>query len=528
VPFDITWSSSEATSCTGTGFTTGDATSDTISQTATTVGEVTYTITCTGASGTTPATAQKTVNVSAQATAEGLWQGTSTDASGTRNLMGVITKEDGYWLAYTEANTPNGPVGFFSGTGTSTPDALGTGGVFPSTSLREFNFSEGTASSGNLTLGAFSKAGEDKATHTFSATATSTDLTATYTFGGTQAYDIDDVTGPGSALGGVLTQNPEPPSFTDGGSPWTIVPNAHNLAGAPAVSGSFNLEPYSVTVDLTAANPAFGQVDLTVPNRVLSFSTLNAVGGGTVAWVPNNPDPANPQGGVLTITDLVFSESSPGQLCDDHGTAFCSAVPGNDPLDPIPTTGTVTITFAADMLSYTGVAIANQLVKSLPYDDLETCRAVGGTNPCANNTMTFSGTVPNAASQTQQIATTYNVAYETEPDLASVEGSFAGTDGVGAALNSGATFAVTADGAVTATVENGQCAVTGLLATHPTGGNVFDATLTFVNGTGTCTYSGAFKGVATYDATAGTITVTAVIDNNDRDKGFLFTGAKAQ
>lgn len=184
----------------------------------------------------------------------------------------------------------------------------------------------------------------------------------TYTVGGTQGYTIDAVTGSDSALMGVLTQNPNPPTFN--GS-WNID------TAAPSLAGSFIFAPYTVSVDFAAT--IGGRVDLDIPNRVLTIS------GGSYSY-----DAATR---TLTATGIDFLESSPGAVCSDGGTYYCEAVPGPS----TPSHGSLTLTFAADLLSFNGVANVYQKIEMLAEDLSAACVAEGGTNFCANNTLTFSG-----------------------------------------------------------------------------------------------------------------------------------------
>lgn len=507
VPFDITWASTDATSCTSAVF-TGNATSGTKNYSETKVGEITYEVTCTGAGGS--ATDAKTVNVSPQAIAEGLWQGTGTGNGGERAISGVITKEDAYWLTYSAAGNTSNVVGFFAGTGASQPDASGTAGTFSSGGLREFNFEGMEAAGGTLSAGTYNKAGTDKAGFTFGASTTATALSATYTFAGTQAYSIDNVTdGLCAPNCSVLNQTPNPQTFDDGGTPWTIVPNANNLAGAPALTGTFKFQPYHIDTDLA---PVLGSPDpsllfLDYPARTLT------VAGGTPSW-----DAANHR---LTLSNVTFTEASPGFVCEDGDAdgAFCDIVPGPS----VATTGDVVITYTDSTLTaYNGVAHTYQLANGTGAG----CIGQGGPDWCANGVLTFSGTIPSAASASQVLATTYNELYEATPSLGEIDGNYTGSAGVDTAISSGATLNIDSEGVVTGAELTG-CTYAGTVVPHGTGGNVYDVTLNFTAG-GTCTYAGAFTGAATYDATAGTLTVTAVIDNDDRDKGFLFTGSVAQ
>lgn len=505
VAFDVQWTSTDAANC-AAKFTKATTTSGTASVTETTTGSKTYEVSCTSADGTQTGKGSATVQVDGQATAEGLWQGTGKGNGGDRAVSGVVTKEDAYWLTYSAANATN-VVGFFAGVGSSQPDATGTAGSFASGNLREFNFEGVEAGGGSLSAGSYNKTGSDKAVFAFGGTTNSTALSASYIFNGTQLYSIDNVTdGICAPTCAAVVPTPNPPTFDDGGTPWTIVPSANNMNGTPSLTGTFRFQAYSIFTDLNPIGVS-ATLNLDYPSRTLTIS------GGTATW--------NPSTFVLKLTGVTFTEASPGFDCDDGGDgSVCAIVPG----PTVATTGDVTITYTDSQLNeYNGVAHTYQLANAAVGDG---CIGQGGGDWCANGELTFHGTIPNVLPVSQTLATTYNAAYETTPALADVAGAFSGSDGVGTTLNSSSSLSVSAAGAVTATAENGQCAVTGSLATHPTGGNVYDATLTFANGTGTCTYSGAFTGVATYDAETSAITVTAI--NAARNQGFLFTGSKAQ
>lgn len=196
----------------------------------------------------------------------------------------------------------------------------------------------------------------------------------TYTVQGTQNYSIDAVTDPMSAggLGAILTQNPNPPTF---GGTWTIDLNTGQFIH------SFDFAPYSVSVDMTDA--LLGVVEITVPNRVLKM---------TSGWYT----PTSTGGLPGFIINGLFTETSPGTTCNDGGAGTCEAVPGAS----TPSHGSVTLTFATDLLSFTGVAKVYQNIDLLLQDNTGICLAEGGANPCAVNTLTFSGTavpVPAAA-----------------------------------------------------------------------------------------------------------------------------------
>lgn len=199
----------------------------------------------------------------------------------------------------------------------------------------------------------------------------------TFAVQGTQSYSIDGVTDPLSegGLGAILTQNPNPPTFS---GLWSIDLNTGVFLH------SFDFAPYSVSVDMTAAT--FGVVELTIPHRVLVLTTgwytpISSVGTG---------------GPGFSITQGTFVETSVGVTCNDGGSSFCAAVPGPS----TPSHGTLTLTLAADLLSFTGVATVYQNIELLAQDSTGICIAEGGANACAINTLTFSGTavpVPAAA-----------------------------------------------------------------------------------------------------------------------------------
>jgi hypothetical protein len=460
-------------------------------------------VTCTGAGGTATGTSAK-VTVGLQATAEGLWQGLGNGNGTDRAISGVVTKENEYWLVYNAPNNSPHAAGFYAGQGTSLPDATGLAGSFPSSNLREFNFEGAGPAGGSLLNGAY--VGKSQSNAAFNGTAVSTSLSSTHSLNGTQAYEIEGVTTPmPDGLGGVLTQNPNPATFTDGGTAWIINP----VAGAAALAGSFVFAPYDVSVDLSAAT--LGEVALSIPNRTLTFSN------GTAAY-----DSATRK---LTLTGINFTETSPGVTCAQDGVPdgpYCAAVPG--PANP--SRGSIEITFDPNMIDYTGVATVYQAVPILSPLETGVCWAEGGVpgtdDACAINTLTFAGTLPNTPSVTQSFVSTYNAAYDLAPSLSDIAGSYAGSAGIDTTINGSATFDIAADGSVTG-LETTGCTYLGNVTTHASGGNVYDVALTFTPG-GTCTYTGAFTGVATYDATTSAITVTAV--NANKDQGFLFSGTK--
>jgi hypothetical protein len=108
--------------------------------------------------------------------------------------------------------------------------------------------------------------------------------------------------------------------------------------------------------------------------------------------------------------------------------------------------------------------------------------------------------------------------YELTPSLTDLQGVYTGTTGIDVATGAG-TFDVAADGSINGA--SAGCTYTGT-ANPETIGNVYDITLSFSGGA--CSYSGPFTGIATYDANASQMTVTAV--NAARDKGFMFVGVK--
>lgn len=120
---------------------------------------------------------------------------------------------------------------------------------------------------------------------------------------------------------------------------------------------------------------------------------------------------------------------------------------------------------------------------------------------------------------------TYNNTYESTPALADIAGNYTAiSTGINATNNPGATFSVSASGALTLGLDSAShCAFTATIETHASG-NVYDVTaFTFTNSGGSCTYSGqTFEGVATYSANK--LTITAL--NAARDKGLMIIATK--
>lgn len=200
----------------------------------------------------------------------------------------------------------------------------------------------------------------------------------TYTVLGTQSYSIDVVADPiqSGGAGGVLTQNPNPPTFS---GLWTIDLETGRFLH------SFDFAPYSVSVDMTAADS--GTVEVNVPHRSLVLTQA-------VAYVPIYSQ--GDDGPGFTLVQGLFQETSPGITCNDGGSGVCASVPGPS----TPSHGTLTLILAPDLLSFTGFAKVYQNIDLFAQDATGICIAEGGANPCANSTLTFSGTlvpVPAAA-----------------------------------------------------------------------------------------------------------------------------------
>jgi hypothetical protein len=490
--FDVAWSSTNATSC-SSAFSDSTATSGTASVTEMDEGAKTYSVTCTGAGGS--ATGSASVTIQPLATPEGLWQGSSTGNGGARTLSGVVTKENKFWLVYSGFDgTAGDPAGFFMGSASPSEQTATAGQYNTASGLVEFNFEGVNAGVGSLTATYTAKSAFDGVT-----------LAALPSLRGTQAYTIDGVTTPivDGGFGATLTQIPNPATFSDGGTPWTIIPNANDLGGPPTLEGTLAFAPYQAIVDLTASS--FGTVALTIPNRKLEID------GGTASWDAGTR--------TLTVTGINFIETSPGTSCDDGGTTFCSAVPG--PSDP--SHGDIVLTFAVDMINYTGIANVYQNISILAQDGTGICIEEGGANPCANMTLTFSGAVSSGApvTKTQTFTADYDAAYEGTPALAVLAGDYSGNAGVGNSLETGASFVIDAAGNVTGATTD--CTLTAKVAPHSSG-NLYDVTdLTFSGAS--CTLTGeTFAGIATVDGDQK-ITVTAV--NANSEKGFLFVGGPA-
>lgn len=136
--------------------------------------------------------------------------------------------------------------------------------------------------------------------------------------------------------------------------------------------------------------------------------------------------------------------------------------------------------------------------------------------------------IPNALSSitADSLDLQYNDAYEITPSLETLAGNYTGTAGVGEDLSSPDTATLHINGSTIdgdATINGEACHYVGTAAVHPTGGNVYDITLTVSN----CSAAtGEFAGVATYDTNANRITVTAITSAAERDKAVLFVGTK--
>lgn len=503
IAYNVAWTSTDATSC-SSAFSASTATSGSEAVTATEAGTATYSVTCTGAGGTATGTAN--VAVSEIGNAQGLWQGDTTGNGGNRTFGGVITDTNQYWLVYNGTDAAAGdPAGFFVGTGT-TVTTSSTEGTFTGNGMIEFNF-EGDGSA----VGTLATDYIDKTSLSGTATSTISNLQ------GKQTYTIDGITDDPTT---VFVSNPDPVTFTDGGTPWVIT-----TSGTPSIVGQLHFVDYDIHLEINIG-PA--TVDVVYPGRVLTIAQ-----GSTYQA---NLDTTNPLAPKLLLTGVEFQDSVTSPGCTDSsgiGT-FCAFIPTSTPY------GDIELTFNATMDKYTGVAHAFQPVDGLPQDPDSTClldtytvptnSGTPNQNPCATATLRFKGRVSNlpATEVTQTITSTYNAIYETAGSLAAIAGDYVGNAGLEAALDANSTLAISSSGAITGTTVTTECAITGALAPHGNK-NVYDVTnLVFTDAgvSNACPLVGeTLQGVATYDADSGKITVTATTD--DKSQGFLFVGPRA-
>jgi hypothetical protein len=401
-------------------------------------------------------------------TAEGLWRGTTGHG---RAISGVVTKEGDYWLAYTQSGSA-AIAGFYVGRGISTATSA-SDGSFASVNLREINFAGGFSGGGDAAAGAISSANFSNKTSFSGSFAT--------VAGGAVSSATFSVTSTGNL--NVPSTPPNPP-----------------IAAGP----NYSTSPGSATLD---GNSGTLTVDINITNDI-------SVNGG-----------------------------APSRITVDSHTAFTGALTGSSFAW---TSGTST---ASHCVRLSGVNICG-LIPTAPqpatYDqnpiafDLSTVGAQTvitdkAADPTNLTTYTFTATgitlssLPSITTDTFNFAT-YNPAYEQTPELTVLAGNYTGSAGIGIATQAGATFNIDANGVISGgELSASHCAYTGTASAHSSGGNIYDVSLTFSDSGGSCAYSasGAFTGVATYDAADAAnkqLVITAI--NNSRDQGFLFVGSK--
>jgi len=135
----------------------------------------------------------------------------------------------------------------------------------------------------------------------------------------------------------ITTYTPSEPTFSDGGTEWTI--DTVN----PELSGAFVFDPYTASITAVSVLHA----DITYPSRRLTIT------GGTTAF-----DAASR---TLSRTGVTFVEALFGTTCT--GEAIVCSVQ----LTTTPITGDVTLIFDnASLTTYTGVANTTQVLSTLP------------------------------------------------------------------------------------------------------------------------------------------------------------------
>ena len=398
-----------------------------------------------------------TVVVGEAATAEGAWNG-STGSGNT--LAGVVTKEGDYWLTISDGSGT--AVGFYAGHGTSS-DTSPTEGTFASSNMREANFTGGfdggvNTAGGELSSGAYTGM---------------TSLTGTF----------DPVSGSSSGPAFVSA------TFSlaqDGKVSSSLASGTVTGSGTATLddSGAFSMHYQTHTSLLFfGTNPANADLDVTT-----TFGSDSVLNGDSLAWT----------------TDITHINSC--TALDTAGSGICSGAVGigDQPLgaDQNP------VVFDLSGIGATTVITSN---------------ASDPTN-ATTYTLTVTGLTLSSVPQIPASETfgplAYDPSYEDSADVATLEGSYLGTAGVGVASQS-ATFAISG-GAISGTEDSG-CSYTGTAAAHTSGGNVYDVTDLLFTGS-TCVYDGiTFTGVATYDATSQKVTIMALDDA--RDKSVMLVGA---
>jgi hypothetical protein len=392
--------------------------------------------------------------------AEGLWSGTTAN---NRAIDGVVTREGAYWLLYSATGDPAMPAGFYAGSGTST--GTPSSGNLPSSDLREFNFEGGNAAAqGTLD-------------------ATYSHPTDTYTAASTLVGSFTPVANP--TLWNVSATGSE--NYAASGDLGIVYHGSWNSAtGEGNLTGVGSIALYGLSADIAQTfkmTPATGKGVL----RQASGATgtcLDTIGGGVCAGLVSNFK------GALANN---VSYAGGANNTTIGGTAFTAAA------------GNFVWSFLVDYQQVTDPDTGDVAHFYSPYD---------------LNVNLSPQTLPSVAAGS--FISNYHSLYEVAPSLSILTGIFTGAAGIENSTVAGASFAVANDGSVTGTA--GVCQYSATIATHVSGGNVYDI-LSFNFTGGACTYTGmAFNGVARYDAGTKQIVVTAT--NSSRDKGFMFVGTK--
>ncbi len=472
--FTVAWTSTDATSC-AADFTSKTTTSGSVSKTvavpATAPVTETYNVTCTGAGGT--GTGSASVVVTPNATAQGAWQGLLTTSG--RAIAGVVTDQGNYWLAYTEVSDHSKPAGFYAGVGTS------QNGNYSSSNLREFNFESGGA-----------KQGTETGTYTQSLGYTSNNaLHGTINANAGQTITAYTNT-PFAAAGGSLIMD-----FTgtyDATATMNSAVLGRDVTGVATMTGDVYIPGFSTSIHYNTMNfvmdPATG-LGATIAPDATSANCTDNTGSGCPGFSGALVFP------LYNAINFQTTTNKNGTFDASSGTPFTPAAG-----------------------SYTWTGIAN-----VP---------VNGKNTIAQLplTITLAGS-PLPVVTADTFDATYDSSYEETPSLATVDGTYTASAqtpvyaGIGSLMNTDTSnttaLSITA-GTITGTEATTGCGYSGTIAPH-SAGNVYDVTtLTFNGGSCPVAYTGGgitFTGVATFNATTHTLTLTAVANDADRDLGFM-------
>lgn len=286
------------------------------------------------------------------------------------------------------------------------------------------------------------------------------------------------------------------------------------VQGGAVISATFsNLTGTGSTgkgaVTLASVGSAPSTIHIGDTQVTVSMSTQYILGGSSLATLSTTEVFT---GSLSGTTFTPTSGTTAVTACDDgvnDGTGLCAtaAPPVGAPV------ALTTVGGSIDLAAGGSIQWAVGVPKSLQE------RKATYTFPAP--TSTILSNLPSITADTFSLPT-YNPAYEAAPVLATLAGSYTGSAGVGVAMQGSATFVVAADGSISGAA--GSCNYIGSAVTHPTGGNVYDVTLTF-SGAACAANVGEFKGVATLDANTHQVTVTTV--NTAHDSGFLFVGVPA-